>query len=52
MASIKKYKLDSKNERIALLSESTQNMNPIFIHQDDDFRINGKVIDVIKKYEE
>lgn len=52
MANIKKYRLDHKNARIVLLSESTQVSNPIFIHQDDDFRINGKVIDVVKKFEE
>lgn len=52
MANIKKFRLDAPNERIVLLSESTQNFNPIFIHINDDFRINGKVIDVIKKFEE
>lgn len=49
MANIKKYRRDRANSRIALLSESTQEYNPIFIHEDDDFRINGKVVDVIKK---
>lgn len=49
MANIKKYRLDKENSRIALLSESTQEYAPIFIHQSDDFRINGKVIDVIKR---
>jgi SOS-response transcriptional repressor LexA len=52
MANIKKFRLDASNERIVLLSESTQNLNPIFIHIEDDFRINGKVIDVIKKFAE
>jgi len=52
LATIKKFRLDSKNERIVLLAESSQNFNPIFIHKDDDFRINGKAIDVIKKFEE
>lgn len=52
MANLKKYRLDYKNERIVLLSESTQSFNPIFIHQDDDFRICGKAIDVIKKFQE
>jgi len=49
MANIKKYLVDKKNDRIALISESSQPQMPIFIHEDDDFRINGKVIDVIKK---
>lgn len=52
MANIKKYRLDLKNERIVLLSESTQSTAPIFVHKDDDFRINGKVVDVIKKFED
>ncbi|HMF73604.1 MAG TPA: S24 family peptidase [Flavitalea sp.] len=52
MANIKKFRLDRANQRIVLLSESSQPAHPIFIHQDDDFRINGKVIDVIKKFEE
>lgn len=52
LANIKKFRLDSMHKRIVLLSESTQNFNPIFIHRDDDFRINGKVIEVIKRFEE
>lgn len=51
MANIKKYKRDDKNRRIVLLSESSQTINPIFVHEEDDFRINGKVIDVVKKFE-
>lgn len=49
MANIKKYRLDKENNRIALLSESTQEYAPIFIHQSDDFRISGKVVEVIKR---
>lgn len=49
VANIKKYRLDKENSRIALLSESTQEYTPIFIHEADNFRINGKVIDVVKK---
>ena len=49
MANIKKYRLDKKNARIALLSESTQEYTPIFIHESDDFKISGKVVDVIKR---
>jgi SOS-response transcriptional repressor LexA len=51
MANIKKFRLDRINRRIVLLSESSQPVHPIFIHQDDDFRINGKVIDVVKRFE-
>lgn len=50
LANIKKYRLDRKNSRIVLLSESTQEYTPIFIHKNDNFMINGKVIDVIKKF--
>lgn len=52
MANIKKFRRDHQNERIVLLSESTHSLNPIFIHKDDDFRINGKVIDVVKNFRE
>ena len=52
MANIKKFRFDNTNNRIVLLSESSQQLHPIFIHPDDDFRINGKVIEVIKKFEE
>jgi len=50
MANIKKYRLDKENSRIVLLSESTQEYTPIFIHEADNFRINGKVVDVVKKF--
>lgn len=50
MANIKKYRLDKRHSRIALLSESTQEYSPIFIHENDDFRISGKIVDVIKKF--
>ncbi|MEK7565121.1 MAG: S24 family peptidase [Patescibacteria group bacterium] len=48
VANIKKYRLDKNNSRIALLSESTQEYSPIFIHEDDSFIINGRVVDVVK----
>lgn len=49
LATIKKYREDKKNKRIALLSESSQNYAPIFIHEDDDFRVNGTAVEVVKK---
>ncbi len=52
MANIKKYRLDRENSRIALLSESTQEYSPIFIHKKDDFRISGKVVKVVKNLEQ
>lgn len=50
MANIKKYVLDKKNSQILLISESTQEYSPIFIHENDNLVINGKVIDVIKNF--
>src|SRR3989304_5192105 len=48
MVNIKKYRLDKSHSRIALLSESTKEYSPIFIHENDDFRISGKVVDIVK----
>ena len=52
MANIKKYRLDKDYSRIALLSESTQDYSPIFIHESDDFKISGKVVGVVKNMKE
>lgn len=49
MATIKRYREDKKNKRIALEPNSTEKYLPIFIHEGDDFSVSGKVIDVIKK---
>ncbi len=49
VANIKKFILDKENKRIVLKSESTQDYLPIFIHEDDQYQISGRVIDVIKK---
>ncbi|MDD5696533.1 MAG: S24 family peptidase [Candidatus Pacebacteria bacterium] len=49
MANIKKFVPDPKNERVVLKSESTKEYLPIFIHENDNYQISGKVIDVIKK---
>jgi len=49
MATIKMYKEDKKNNRVILEAVSTENYFPIFLHQEDNFVISGKVIDVIKK---
>jgi repressor LexA len=48
MANIKRYIWDEKNNQVVLASDSTQNIPPIFIHEDDSFMINGTVIQVIK----
>jgi len=49
MANIKKFHWDKENNRVVLLSESTKDFSPIFIHEDDDFNIIGYVVQVIKK---
>jgi len=50
-ANIKKYFNDRENKRIILMSESSASFSPIFVHyQDmDNYLVNGKVIQVIKK---
>ena len=49
MANIKRYHRDRTNKQIALVSDSSLKFPPIYIHQDDQFFINGKVVKVIKK---
>lgn len=53
MANIKRYTFNKADNLIVLQSESTEKHLPIFIHEGDDFGINGKIISVIKqpKYE-
>lgn len=49
MANIKKYVWDDENKQVVLVSESSRDIPPIYIHEDDSFMINGKVIQVIKQ---
>ena len=49
MGTIKRYRKDKQHDRIVLESESTENFMPIFVHEEDDFMISGRVIDIIKK---
>ncbi len=49
LANIKKFYLDKKNNQVILMSQSTKDFPPIYIHENDDFMINGKVVQVIKK---
>ncbi|MBA3356837.1 MAG: sigma 54-interacting transcriptional regulator [Pyrinomonadaceae bacterium] len=49
MANIKRYHHDTANKQIALMSYSTHRFPPIYIHEDDNFMINGKVVQVVKK---
>lgn len=48
-ANIKKLIRDLENNQVVLVSESKLDFPPIFIHESDDYRINGKVIQVIKR---
>lgn len=54
VANIKKFFVDNKNKQLILLSESSQDLPPIYIHKDDitDYIINGKVVKVFKKPDE
>jgi SOS-response transcriptional repressor LexA len=49
MANIKRYHRDTANKQVVLVSDSTDQFPPIYIHEDDDFMINGKVVQVVKK---
>jgi repressor LexA len=49
MANIKRYRRDKPNKQVVLVSESTHRFPPIYIHEDDEFMINGRVVQVIKK---
>ncbi len=48
-ANIKKIVEDKENHQIVLISQSSLDFPPIYIHEDDDYRVNWKVISVIKK---
>lgn len=49
MATIKRYREDKEHGQIVLEAESTDKFLPVFLHDGDDFVINGKVVDIIKK---
>jgi SOS-response transcriptional repressor LexA len=48
-ANIKKFLWDDETGQIVLVSESTKDIPPIYIHEDDSFMVNGRVVQVIKK---
>jgi repressor LexA len=54
LANIKKFIFDQQNEQIILISESTLELPPIYIHQDDysSYMVCGKVVEVIKQPDE
>ena len=49
VANVKKYKWDNENDCVVLVSESTRDFPPIFVHESDGLHIMGKVVQVIKK---
>lgn len=48
-ANIKKIVFEIKSDHVALISESSEEYSPIYIHKDDNFLINGTVVSVIKQ---
>ena len=48
-ATIKKFIDDRQNGQIVLKADSSHDYEPIYLHPDDEFFINGKVIGIIKK---
>ena len=48
-ATVKKFIYDRENGQIVLKADSSFDYEPIHLHPDDEFSINGKVIGVIKK---
>lgn len=51
VANIKKINIDEKRKQIVLLSESSKDYSPIYIHAEDSdcYYVGGKVLQVIKK---
>jgi repressor LexA len=48
-ANVKRFHEDATNQQLVLMSDSTEDFAPIFIHEDDDFMVNGRVIEVVKR---
>lgn len=48
-ATIKRYIDDRKNGQVVLKADSSFDYEPIYLHPDDDFSINGKIVAIIKK---
>jgi len=47
-ATIKRYIDDRENGQIILKADSSYDYEPIYLHSDDSFSINGKIISIIK----
>lgn len=48
-ANLKKFKVDNTGQKMLVSESSNPRHKPIFLHDADDFMINGKIISVIKK---
>jgi SOS-response transcriptional repressor LexA len=48
-ATIKRFIDDRINDQIVLKADSSFDYEPIYLHADDLFNVNGKVIEIIKK---
>jgi repressor LexA len=48
LATIKRYRYEKENQQIVLEADSTEKYLPIFLHEGDDFLLNGKVVGIIK----
>jgi len=48
MATIKRFRDDTKHKRIVLEANSTEKYMPIIINEGDDFLLSGKVVGIIK----
>jgi repressor LexA len=48
-ATVKRFIDDRENGQIVLAAESSYDYEPIYLHADDEFTINGKVVAVIKR---
>lgn len=49
MANIKRLFMDRENNQVVLMADSSKEFPPIYIHENDNFMVNGKVVQVIKK---
>ena len=48
-ANVKRFHIDKTHRQVVLTSDSSEDFAPIYVGADDDFFINGKVIEVIKR---
>jgi len=49
LATIKKLRNDKAHSRIVLEAVSTKKYLPIYVHEEDDFQLSGKVAGIIKE---